>query len=85
MMNLLLSLYPDGIQSIKRGKGLLDGPHWSRCYRCSCGEFISVQCLEPKFYLIFLDVLGLSDDTEFLDQHDKAQWPMLTIKLKNIF
>jgi crotonobetainyl-CoA:carnitine CoA-transferase CaiB-like acyl-CoA transferase len=85
MMNLLLSLYPDGIQSIKRGKGLLDGPHWSRCYRCSCGEFISVQCLESKFYLIFLDVLGLSDDPGFLDQHDKTQWPMLTVKLKNIF
>ena len=85
MMNLLLSLYPDGIQTIKRGSGLLDGPHWSRCYRCSCGGFVSVQCLEPKFYLIFLDILGLSNDSEFIEQHDKALWPSLTIRLKEMF
>jgi alpha-methylacyl-CoA racemase len=49
MMNLLMTLASrrSGM-SMQRGRSLLDGPHWSRCYACADGGFISVQCLEPK-------------------------------------
>ncbi|WP_306154254.1 CaiB/BaiF CoA-transferase family protein [Roseovarius sp. MMSF_3281] len=85
MMALLMSMVPSGNLNEARGKSLLDGPHWSRVYPCACGGHISVQCLEPKFYAAFLDLLGLSDDAGFADQNDPTQWPAQTKALARIF
>ena len=38
MMNLLMSLRAAGSFQTERGHSLLDGPHWSRAYRCSDGS-----------------------------------------------
>ncbi|WP_299947230.1 CaiB/BaiF CoA-transferase family protein [uncultured Ruegeria sp.] len=85
MMNLLMSLRQTGNLSDARGESLLDGPHWSRAYTCADGGFISVQCLEPKFYACFLDILGLGDEAEFSQQYERAAWPHLTQRLGGIF
>ena len=85
MMSLLMSLRSTGGLYKERGQSTLDGPHWSRCYATKDGGFISVQCLEPKFYATFLSCLGLEDDPEFLRQFDKALWPALIGRLKVIF
>lgn len=85
MMNLLLSMRQTGMLNSGRGTSLLDGPHWSRCYRTSDGGYMSVQCLEPQFYAIFLQVLGLEDDPKFRTQLEKAHWPALTQELSAIF
>ncbi len=53
MMNLLMVLGQIGGLSAERGTSLLDGPHWCRVYRTSDGGFISVQCIEPRFYAQF--------------------------------
>ncbi len=85
MMNLLMSLRQTGNLSDTRGQSLLDGPHWSRCYRCADDGFLSVQCLEPKFYATFLDRLDLSNDPAFQHQFDRALWPDLTRRLSQLF
>ncbi|WP_170333121.1 CaiB/BaiF CoA transferase family protein [Ruegeria arenilitoris] len=85
MMNLLMSLNQSGNLSDKRGQSLLDGPHWSRTYICFDGGFVTVQCLEPKFYALFLQKMGLSDDPDFQSQFDRATWPALTQRLSDIF
>lgn len=85
MMNLLMSLRQTGNLSDTRGHSLLDGPHWSRTYTCADCGFISVQCLEPKFYAIFLDRLGLSDDPEFQQQFNPKLWTTLTTRLGALF
>ncbi len=85
MMALLMAMGPGGNLSETRGQSLLDGPHWSRSYACADGRFISVQCLEPKFYAIFLEILDLAGDAGFADQFDKAQWPAQTARLAAIF
>ncbi len=85
MMNLLMSLRQAGNLSMQRGQSLLDGPHWSRSYRTSDGGFMSVQCLEPKFYAIFLDLMGLSGDPDFQRQFDPTLWPALTDRLAALF
>lgn len=85
MMNLLMALKQGGGLSPERGKSLLDGPHWSRSYQTSDGGFMSVQALEPKFYAIFLERLGLADDPAFKSQFDQRKWPEQTEALATIF
>ncbi|CUJ99952.1 Succinyl-CoA:(R)-benzylsuccinate CoA-transferase subunit BbsE [Ruegeria denitrificans] len=85
MMNLLMSLGQTGNLSDIRGQSLLDGPHWSRTYACADGGFVTVQCLEPKFYAQFLQKLGLSDDPEFQQQYNRTNWPALSQRLIEIF
>lgn len=85
MMNLLMSLRQTGNLSDTRGHSLLDGPHWSRTYACADGGFVSVQCLEPKFYAIFTEQLGLSDDPDFQQQFNPKLWPTLTRRLADLF
>ncbi len=85
MLGLLMAIRQSGQLVDDRGQSLLDGPHWSRSYACADGGFISVQCLEPQFYALFLEKLGLSEDPEFQRQHDKALWTKLTARLEDIF
>lgn len=85
MMNLLMSLGASGGLSMQRGQSILDGPHWSRAYACADGGWISVQCLEPKFYATFLETLGLQQAPELASQYDPAQWPAQTAVLAAVF
>ncbi|MBV2358812.1 CoA transferase [Thalassococcus sp. CAU 1522] len=84
MMALLLSMGAQ-FSTTARGASLLDGPHWSRCYACADGRHVAVQCLEPKFYALFLDRLGLTGDPLFVDQFDPGQWPAQTRALATLF
>lgn len=85
MMALLMSLQGSGALSEARGQSLLDGPHWSRCYACACGGYLSVQSLEPQFYGMFLGRLGLSEDPAFAAQYDAALWPAQAARLASRF
>ncbi|WP_370275022.1 CaiB/BaiF CoA transferase family protein, partial [Pararhodobacter marinus] len=46
MMTLLMSMASVGGTVTERGKSRLDGPHWSRSYRCADGGYVAVQALE---------------------------------------
>ncbi|MFT7595659.1 MAG: alpha-methylacyl-CoA racemase [Paracoccaceae bacterium] len=85
MMNLILTMRQSGSFVSERGASLLDGPHWCRSYRTRDGGFMTVQCLEPKFYALFIDLLGLAGDADFVQQFNKALWPMLGDRLTGIF
>ena len=85
MMNLLMSTQAAGLLSPNRGESFLDGPPWSRCYACADDEWISVQCLEPKFYAVFIEKLDLKNDPEFNQQMDQSVWPKMTARLEQLF
>ena len=85
MMNLLMSMQDTSSIEVKRGLSLLDGSHLSRCYRCSDGKYISVQCLEPKFYNQFLEILSIDKNPLMQIQYDSGQWQMQTQFLSDIF
>lgn len=85
MMNLIMYMKGLGVFSDTRGHSMLDGPHWSRCYQCADGQWMSVQCLEPQFYRTFLMKLGLEQDPEFCKQKDPTLWKKLGEKLEILF
>lgn len=85
MLNLMLGLKSAGQLPNERGRGLLDGPHWYRTYRCADGNFISVGSVEPRFYHILLDKLGLADHPDFANQIDADAWPALHQRFVELF
>ncbi|MFM0208018.1 CaiB/BaiF CoA-transferase family protein [Paraburkholderia sediminicola] len=85
LMNLLLSVHAAGHQPIERGRGLLDGPHWSGTYACADGHFVSVQALEPQFNALLFSKLGLGDDPDFRQPYYPHRWPALRERLAAVF
>ena len=85
MMNLMLSLRALGQVVEERGKSILDGPHWYATYRCSDGGIVSLGSLEPKFYGVLLDKMGLAREEFFADARDQTLWPSLKRRFAEIF
>jgi alpha-methylacyl-CoA racemase len=77
LMMLVYSLRAQGMWREEAGTNLLDtGAPFYDVYRTSDGEYLSVGCLEPKFYAQFLAGLEL-DPKSIPDQHDVTGWPQL--------
>lgn len=69
-----------------RGVNMLDtAAHFYDTYECADGKYISIGSIEPQFYALLRETLGLSADAEFDAQMDKAKWPLLKEKLTAIF
>ena len=85
MLNLLLALKAAGQMVNTRGESLLDGPHWYSTYRCADGEFVSVGSVEPRFYRLLRDKLGLIDDPTFANGYDPSQWSDLKQRFAGLF
>jgi alpha-methylacyl-CoA racemase len=63
---------------------LHQGPHWSNTYTCKCGGWVSVQSMEPQFYKILIDTLGL-DKKKLPHQYDSTSWPWMKKRFEGIF
>jgi alpha-methylacyl-CoA racemase len=69
-----------------RGVNMLDtAAHFYDTYECADGLFVSIGSIEPQFYAILREKLGLTGDVEFDAQMDKSKWPALKDKLTAIF
>jgi len=74
MLQLLLSSRNRGLVTGKRGQNMHDSSHFFATYRCADGEFITLGSLEPQFYALMLDKLGLKDDPRYAAQWDRQRW-----------
>ncbi len=84
MMNLIMAAQAAGVASSTRGTSVLDGSPWSRCYATADGGWLSVQCLEPKFYAEFLEKLGVADDEAFEQNIDPRTWAALADRIADV-
>lgn len=83
MMNLMMAAQTSGFLTADRGNSVLDGSPWSRCYRTSDDGWLSVQCLEPQFYDIFLQTLNV-DSGAFKRHQDASTWTDLGEQIEKI-
>lgn len=75
-----------------RASGQLDGPKPSPfhdspfydVYRCADGGFITLGAMEPQFYALMLDKLGLAD-VDPTAQYEVRTWPALKAQLTALF
>ncbi len=73
---LLRMMHNTGQLSDEAGSGWSDyGSPWNDNYACADGHYISICALEPQFYALLMDKLGLSNHPVFANQWDKSQWP----------
>ena len=83
---LLHALFKAGLWTSGRQDNLLDGAsHWYDTYETADGKYVSIGSIEPQFYALFLEKMGLSDDPEFAQQYDKSRWPALKKRVAEVF
>jgi alpha-methylacyl-CoA racemase len=81
-----------GIALAARAAGMLDAPGLSPfhdspfydVYACADGRHVSIGALEPQFYALLLEKLGLAD-VDPKAQYDRAAWPALKARLRALF
>jgi alpha-methylacyl-CoA racemase len=84
LMTMMYTLKAMGQWSQERGNNLLDGgAHFYDTYRCRDGKYIAIGPIEPQFYALFLEKVGIVDPA-FKSQWDRAHWPALKEKLRAI-
>ena len=84
MMNLMMAAQSTGMLTAGRGDSVLDGSPWSRCYATSDGDWLSVQCLEQKFYEVFLERLGINDDDVYERHLNPNTWKELEERFEKL-
>lgn len=84
MMNLLLTAWSAGVMNEPRGASMLDGSHWYDSFECEDGAYISLGPLEPQFYRLLLEKLGLENDPDFAEQYNPTSWPKQKEKLAGL-
>src|SRR4051794_12307588 len=80
---IVAGMLAGGTAHERRASGLLDGgaPFYD-IYETADGNHMSVAGLEPKFWAVFLDTLGVP---EAPDREDVSQWPALREALRTRF
>lgn len=70
-----------GLAQDAPGAGLLDGgAHFYDTYETADGQYVAFGAIEPAFYALFRDKLGLTG-AEFEGHMDPARWPALKAKV----
>jgi alpha-methylacyl-CoA racemase len=84
LMSQFFALAALGRWTEQRQDNLLDGgaPFYGT-YACSDGKYVSVGPIEPQFFAILREKLGLRDAV-FDRQHDKAAWPQMRAALARV-
>jgi alpha-methylacyl-CoA racemase len=68
----------------ERESNMLDGgAHFYDTYECADGEYVSIGSIEPQFYALLKELLGLSEE-DFGAQNDASQWPAMKEQLASV-
>lgn len=85
LMTMLYGVKAAGLWSDQRGVNLLDGgAFFYGTYACSDDKFIAIGPIEPQFYRLFLEKMGI-DDPDLAVHYDPSTWKQQREKLAPIF
>ncbi len=85
LTQIIWSLRGAGRWSDERGRNLIDGSQpFYDTYVCADGRSMAVGCVEPQFFAIMVELLGL-DATALPDQYDPTGAPRLRAALEEAF
>jgi alpha-methylacyl-CoA racemase len=85
LMQMMWGFRAMGMWSDERGTNMLDtGAPYYDTYETADGRYVAVGAIEPQFYALLLEGLGL-DPAGLPDQHDAARWPELRTAFTEAF
>ena len=86
LATVFYSMQASGMHVPERGANLFDGgaPFYA-VYECADGGHLSVAPIEPHFYALLLDRIGLGEVDDLPDQYDREGWPELKARLAEVF
>jgi alpha-methylacyl-CoA racemase len=80
------TMFANGMLEEQREANVLDGgAHFYGTYETADGKFVSIGSLEPQFYALLLEKLGLTHDPAFAYGGDRSTWPQLKPRVEAIF
>ncbi|WP_068402232.1 CaiB/BaiF CoA transferase family protein [Kribbia dieselivorans] len=76
LMAMMYGFMEDGDWTPRRGENIFDGtaPFYDT-YACSDGRYMAVGAIEPQFFAILINTLGVADQIDAPRQRDSATWP----------
>lgn len=85
LSQIIWAMRASGTWSDVRESNLLDGgtPFYDT-YACADGGFVAVGAIEPQFYALLVDGLGLREEN-LPHQLDRLSWPRLRAKFTEVF
>jgi alpha-methylacyl-CoA racemase len=85
LSSIIVGMKAGGLWSNQRASNLLDGgTHFYDCYTCADGKFVAFGALEPHFFKLFCEKVGLTDID--LNQHlSPKQWAALKPRIAELF
>ena len=85
LMTMMYGLSQQGKWTDKRQDNLLDGgAHFYGAFECADGKWIAIGSIEPQFYRLLLDTLGIDPDAEGVSQ-SKEDWQRMREQLRHTF
>jgi len=86
LMTMMYGAFQSGFWRNDRGSNMLDGgAHFYGVYETADGRYVSIGSIEPQFYAMLLDKLGLAGDPAIAQDSDPATWPDLRARIQAIF
>ncbi len=85
LMTMMYAALASGAWTEERGKNRTDGgAHYYHVYETRDGEHVAIGAIEPQFYALLQQHIGLEGET-LPDQTDRAAWPAMQERLARIF
>ena len=85
LMTMMYGLSQQGKWTDKRQDNLLDGgAHFYGAFECADGKWIAIGSIEPQFYRLLLDTLGIDPGAEGVSQ-SKEDWQRMREQLRQTF
>jgi alpha-methylacyl-CoA racemase len=84
LMSMFYTMSNIGAWTTRRASNLLDSAaHFYDSYATSDAKFITLGSIEPHFYALMKEKMGLSEE-DFGKQNDPRKWPELKVKLATV-
>ena len=81
LMSMFYTMHQNQTWSPKRASNMLDSAtHYYDTYQTSDDKYISLGAIEPQFYALMREKMGLVD-ADFEQQHNPQKWPALKQKV----
>jgi len=85
LMAMFYGFTASGMWTDTHGTNMLDGgAHFYDTYETSDGQWVSIGSIEPQFYALLREKMGL-EDPYWDDQMNRDKWPEMTEKLAVVF